>query len=929
MIIFSVLLVFIFCLQFFLTGSLLARQKVVTEAGNAASAVIGVLDKTEVVRQKFKFRRNVVLSEFSLSFGSYERTEVGDDLNIQVTDGDNNILYEHSVPVDELSQNASYRVEMDHTITIPRGAICCIKLSCSSERSDYAIIPTLNTTNKTEPNTYLSTLKMQTGKKSLNISYTYYYRQYAPFFIMLLEIFALFVFCFERVTEHGVLLRKKKEKFERKKAREKMTNAQAREKRKHSKNASAKVKYSKTNKVINKKEEKKKAHYQKIHNKNQLNKNKRMDSLKNFIKWCLVEPKVIRNIRITVYIINPLLLMFAVELLNDVLLTKSGWVWIFTWILLLAVEYLFYALIGDMSISILVIDIILFLSGVANLVVLNVRGTPFLPGDLLALGTAAEVSSTYTISLTPMQFVMLPAFILWCFFILRLRKKNMKKKVKEADKMSWFQRLLKKEHVKKMILRRVVPAVSSILAILILYNTSVLSAFKIEDNVWNKVASCRTNGFFMNFFLNLHYLSVKKPSGYSEAKVEEILNEFKQEEKTVLQKKTRTEKETGKTFTTNTDFSTVKTLGDQKPNIILIMNESLADYDLFAEPNYNKDPLKFMHSLTENTIYGKDIVSVYGAGTSNSEFEAMTGNSMKFFPSGSNVYQQFMHESTFSLPSYLKELGYSTIAVHPSSGQNWNRINTYNSMKFDRFVTIEDFKNPEYVRYISDKESYKKVIELYEQKEKGTPLYCFDMTIQNHGGYLTNTNWKDPVYVKGSYYQEAKEFLSATKVSDEAFQYLIEYFKKQEEPTIICMFGDHQPSIEIEFYEEILKKPEAEWDLQDIQKRYITPFIIWANYDIAEGKQVVVSNNYLENLLLKQSGIDLPLYNQFIEKVSGAIPAMNVNGYMDDSGIWHNYGSSEQTEEITEMLDKYEILQYAYYSETDKKKMASLFGMKE
>ena len=311
-----------------------------------------------------------------------------------------------------------------------------------------------------------------------------------------------------------------------------------------------------------------------------------------------------------------------------------------------------------------------------------------------------------------------------------------------------------------------------------------------------------------------------------------------------------------------------------------------------------------MHSLKKNTIYGKDYVSVYGAGTSNSEFEAMTGNTMKFFPSGSNVYQQFMHDSTFSLPSYLKGLGYSTVAVHPSSGQNWNRTNTYKSMKFDRFITIQDFKNPEYVRYISDKESYKKVIELYEEKEKDTPFYCFDMTIQNHGGYLTNTNWENPVYVKGSYYQEAKEFLSATKVSDDAFKYLIDYFEKQEEPTIICMFGDHQPSIEIEFYEEIMKKGESDWNLQDVQKRYITPFIIWANYDIEESKNAVISNNYIENLLLKQAGIDLPLYNQYIEKVSASIPAMNVNGYMDDDGIWHNYDSKEEPDTIKELLKK-------------------------
>ena len=39
-----------------------------------------------------------------------------------------------------------------------------------------------------------------------------------------------------------------------------------------------------------------------------------------------------------------------------------------------------------------------------------------------------------------------------------------------------------------------------------------------------------------------------------------------------------------------------------------------------------------------------------------------------------------------------------------------------------------NIENPEYIRYISDKESYKKVIERYEAKEEGQPLFIFDLT---------------------------------------------------------------------------------------------------------------------------------------------------------------------------------------------------------
>lgn len=842
--VFTVLAVLIIVLQVIFTGSMIARQKATVESGNSESAVIGILDKTELVRQKFRFRRKVILSEFALSFGAFERDKVGDELNIQMLDGDNNIVYETTVPVDNISPNASYRVAMDYTVTIPKGVTCCIKISCSSKGRQYDTLPTLNTTNRTDPNTYLSTLKMQTRKKCLNISYTYYYRQIFPIIAIILEFAMLFVLFFERVTEYGKRIRRQLRKEKR------------------------------------------------------LHKKKKNRSLKDFVKWCLVEPKVLRGVRIGLSVINPLFILFLIELMHDNLLNMGPNVWIFTWLLLLGVQYFFFAVIGNMGIAMLVIDLILFPCGLANLVLLNVRGTPFLPSDLLALRTATEVASTYTISFTPAQFVILPAFILWCYIIFRLRTPGFRRRAK----------------------KRLISAALSCLAVGILYNTPILEKCKITDNVWNKVASCRTNGFYMNFFINIHYLTVSKPSGYSKDAVSEILDAF---EKDKVSSTDGTAPGEGKVLG-NSDFKTNKSLQGKKPNIILIMNESLADYDLIGETNYNKDPLPFLHSMKENTIYGEDYVSIYGAGTSNSEFEAMTGNSMKFFPSGCNVYQQFMHDSTFSMAYYLKSLGYQTMAVHPSSGANWNRIKTYESMRFDHFVTIDEFKNPEYVRYISDKESYKKVIELYENKEKGTPLFAFDMTIQNHGGYLTNTNWKDPVYVKGSFYEEAREFLSATKVSDEAFEYLVDYFKEQDEPTIICMFGDHQPSIEIEFYEELMGKKQEDWSLEDIQKRYVTPFVIWANYDIDEGRGVVLGNNYLENLLLKQAGLELPLYNQYIEKVSEKIPVMNVNGYMDTGGRWHRYDTDE-TEDVKKLLEEYELLQYGYYSDMDKDTMKKLF----
>lgn len=849
---FTVIIAFICVLQYIVTGSIISKQTITTEAGNVNSSVIGIIDNEEVIRQKFCFERKVVLSQFILSFASFERENTGDTVTIQMTDADNDIVYETNIDVDDITPDQTYAVNMEHTVTIPEGVVCCIRITCSSKNSPYAVIPTLNTTNRTDPNTYMSTLKMQTRKKSLNISYTYSYRQIYPLIILILEFALIFVICFERVTDYTIIYRKKR--IKQLKRREK---------------------------------EKDKSH-------------KKSFGIRDFVIYCLAEPKVERNIRMAITVLNPVVLFIILETMNDTISGMYPNIWIFTWVLLLAVQLVLFAIFGNISIAMVIMDAVLFPVGLGNLFILNVRGTPLLPSDIFGLATATEVASTYTLKFTPAEFIMIPAFIIWIMLIIRFKKKTVQ------------------TGLYKKVIRRATPVIASVLILVVLYSTNLLEVCGIKDSVWNKVASCKTNGFYMNFFINLRYLKVSAPAGYSHDKVAEILD-------TVDDSTSAPETETSDKLV-NSDFKTCTTLNGKKPNIILIMNESLADFSLVGSVNYNRDPLEYIHSMKENTIKGLDYVSVFGAGTSNSEFEAMTGNTMSFFPSGCNVYQQFMHESTYSLSSYLKSLGYTCNAIHPSSGANWNRVNTYKSMKFDNFFTIEDFQNPEYIRYISDKESYKKIIELYENHDKSSPMFVFDMTIQNHGGYQTNTNWDEPVYVKDSYYDEAKEFLSASKVSDDAFKYLIEYFEKEEEPVIIFMFGDHWPQVETGFYEELLGKPQSEWNIDDFQKRYATPFVLWANYDIEEGDNVVIGNNLVENMILKQAGIELPLYNKYVEKVSETIPVMNVNGFMDTDGTWHRYNSDE-TEEQATLLDNYKILQYGYYSDTDKEKMSELFGM--
>ena len=375
-VVFAILLIIILSIQVFLTGSLMSEQSVTTEAGNTNSAVIGIIDNEEIIRQKFSFNRKVVLSRFVLSFGSFERNDVGDTLHIQMTDGNNNIVYNTDISVDKIKANQDYPIKMDNTVTIPKGVTCCIRITCSSKGNSYAAIPTLNTTNRTNPNTYMSTLKMQTHAKSLNIRYTYRFRQVYPLIVMLIEILILFVLCFEHISDMAAVYRKRYLRELKKKKQHENTAGNGEQKNDKTKSQDAKIKYSKKA-MFDKEKDKKKKAYIKKHNKKQEYGKKHTFSVKGIVKWCLAHKKFIVIVRKAAFVLNPLIVFLMLESMNGSLELMRPGVWPFTWLLLFSIELLIYGICRRASLSMLILNFVMFPIGLANLFIMNVRGTPF------------------------------------------------------------------------------------------------------------------------------------------------------------------------------------------------------------------------------------------------------------------------------------------------------------------------------------------------------------------------------------------------------------------------------------------------------------------------------------------------------------------------------------------------------------------------
>lgn len=360
----------------------------------------------------------------------------------------------------------------------------------------------------------------------------------------------------------------------------------------------------------------------------------------------------------------------------------------------------------------------------------------------------------------------------------------------------------------------------------------------------------------------------------------------------------------------------VKEVGE--PNIIVVMNESFSDLNALGELETDVYYMPYVSSLTEDTIYGHLYVSPFGGNTVYSEFEFLTGSSMAFLPTGCIPYTQYFN-ATMEIPSMVstmknQSIPYETIAIHPYEKSGYNRVDVYNSFGFDQFITIDDFSDYTINRkYMQDEDDYKKIIETFENKEDGQPIFIFNITMQNHGGYGERTDYilNEPVHVTNySVDSGVDEYLSSLKEADTAVEILVDYFSTVDEPTIIVFFGDHQPQLSTEFYDSIFGKDSMELNFEETLQKHEVPFFIWSNYEDYGGQYVdSISTNYLSSLIMELAGLEMTDYQKFLLEVHDEYPAITAVGAMDKEGDWE-YIDIFESKDI--LLQSYEMLQYNY-----------------
>ena len=560
------------------------------------------------------------------------------------------------------------------------------------------------------------------------------------------------------------------------------------------------------------------------------------------------------------------------------------WAQFFNIVLFLLVTIVLFLLTGKLKTAHRIVCGVAMIYGIANSYVVRFRTNPIVPWDIFSWKTAASVADNYNFMpdtrMVVVTLVFLVAIALFHFI-----------KVKVTRFVFW---------------KRLIPAALVAVVLSLFAGTLQQESFQNSHRLYNKlftpVYMTDVDGMAVTFVMNLAYMSIDKPEHYSDSEAQAVLDSYG----------------AGGAMTEDTDPAAKDdTQKDEElPNIIVMMNESFSDLSVLGDFETNEDYMPFIHSLeqgAENTVTGMLNVSVCGGNTANTEFEFLTGNTMAFLPQGSIPYQQYINGDLKALPDYLKTLGYQTIATHPYNAGGWERDTVYPMLGFNESVFKDEYVNPQYVRqYISDESCVDKIIEFYENKETDKPLFVFNVTMQNHGGYQDQYgNFTPDISVKDSTNFSLQQYLSLVKLSDSALESLISYFKDADEKTVIVFFGDHQPSDAVA--STVLAKNGMSWNhlTEEQQKlRYQVPYVVWANYDIDEETGADTSANYLAAEVLERAGVPLDEYRSYLMHLKTEYPVISAVRTVKADGSEVRASDEKDEMDIYRKLQYYELFDH-------------------
>ncbi len=445
----------------------------------------------------------------------------------------------------------------------------------------------------------------------------------------------------------------------------------------------------------------------------------------------------------------------------------------------LSVTFLFRRRIFTLSL----LSVVWIIFGVANFILLSNRVTPFTAYDLKLISAALDVLNKYLNTFQLILVLLLLALAVAGLVFVFIKMPKLEKKV---------------NFVKALLL-------IAFTGLLCVGSVNLGIRFgHLEERFGELSQSYLKNGFAYCFTNSLIDTGVDKPDDYSPESISKLVFDEVKPNKTTEDSVTVEKKE----FT--------------GPNVIFLQLESFFDVMRLKNTTFSQDPIPNFRALMNQFPSGALAVPVIGAGTVNTEFEILTGMNMNDFGAGEYPFKEVLKKQTCeSIAFNLKNHGYATHAIHNHTGKFYSRNIVYGNLGIDTYTSVEYMDPVERtpMNWAKDHILIQEIAKCLDDTSEQD--YICTISVQGHGSYPDNVEYTPAITVGDCYSEEKKSsfqyYVNQLHEMDIFIRDLTNYLTTRGEDTILVMYGDHLPSLDI---------GDEDLTTGDI---YTTEYIVWNN----------------------------------------------------------------------------------------------------
>ena len=202
--------------------------------------------------------------------------------------------------------------------------------------------------------------------------------------------------------------------------------------------------------------------------------------------------------------------------------------------------------------------------------------------------------------------------------------------------------------------------------------------------------------------------------------------------------------------------------------------------------------------------------------------------SVHFFGPGEYPYKSVLKDKTVETMAYdLKNLGYSTHAMHNHRGDFYGRNEVFPNMGFDTFTSVEYMNNVTKTpkNFEQDKVLTGEILSTLQATKDRDFIYT--ISVQGHGSYPKTKVYDNPTVtaagISSAMNAYALEYyLQQVHDEDQFVGNLVDTLKNYDENTVVVFYGDHLPPLDIS---------DGDLTTDDV---YQQQYVIWSNFKMSE-----------------------------------------------------------------------------------------------